>query len=63
MQSKIFLTGIRLNSGTLLYFRRGGSLAIGSRLSSSKRGSIPTTGSGEDSATQDESLDGEEQAN
>lgn len=43
--------------------RGGGSLGIGPRLSTTKRGSIPTTGSGEDSATQDESMDGEEQPN
>lgn len=56
-----------VNSIFLCCFRRGGTGPsigglVGSRLSSAKRGSLPT-GAADDSLAQDESIDGEEAAN
>lgn len=52
----------------ICFFRRntpGGMSLASSRLTSSKRGSLPTggNGSGDDSATQDETLDGDDAPN
>lgn len=51
----------------IVFIRRGTSgMALSSRLGSSKRGSIPAGGnggSGDDSTTQDETLDGDDGPN